>query len=609
MSWTHLKTLLWLRWRLSRNRWKRAGTVNLIFSVIVVAMALVGSVIAFFAALIGGILGLGKASPDLVLLLWGGIAAAFLFVWTIGLVAELQRSELLSMERLLHMPISLREAYLLNYVSSFVSLSIVFFLPGMVGLGIAMTVHYGLTGTLVFPLAASFVVLVTAVTYQLRGWLATLMANKRRRRTIIALVTAGFILLVQLPNLVNMAFQRARRRSEAEHAVEVSLLHGQLASGVIDRSQFQRQREQLKQSHRAMRRRERDRLYGRVVQWATIGSLLLPPGWLPYGARAAAAGNPLPPLLGSLGMALLAAASLRRSYRSTMRFHTGQHSTRKRRRKAARDTSQSERHSGLLQCRLIGVSERASIVALATFQSLMRAPEAKMVMLTPVILAGVFGSMLFLGSGRHMPVAARPFVSLAAVGTTMFGISQLMINMFGFDRGGFRALILMPAARKDILLGKNLAVAPLGVGLSVLIIAAAQLVAPLSLAHLLATLLQIVPAYLFACLVGNAVSIVSPMPISAGSLKPAQPSVKKLLVHMVAVMLLPIALVPAAAAVGCESLLRWLLDSTAIPVYLPVSLAEAGLMLWLYRVVIRAQGRWLQKRETRILESVAAAVE
>ena len=36
------------------------------------------------------------------------------------------------------------------------------------------------------------------------GWLVALMANKRRRRTIIVVVTAVFVLLAQLPNLVNI---------------------------------------------------------------------------------------------------------------------------------------------------------------------------------------------------------------------------------------------------------------------------------------------------------------------------------------------------------------------------------------------------------------------
>jgi len=115
--------------------------------------------------------------------------------------------------------------------------------------------------------------------------------------------------------------------------------------------------------------------------------------------------------------------------------------------------------------------------------------------------------------------------------------------------------------------------------------------------------------FLFVCVLGNAVSIFWPMPIASGTLKPAQPSVKKFLVHFLAMMLIPMALLPAAAAIGCEYLVEWLLDGETVPVYLLASMIEAGLLVWLYRSMLRSQGRWLQQRETRILESVSTPDE
>src|SRR5207247_1499819 len=56
----------------------------------------------------------------------------------------------------------------------------------------------------VLPLVAAFALAVTALTYQFQGWLASMMVNPRRRRTVIVLLTAGFILLFQLPNLINI---------------------------------------------------------------------------------------------------------------------------------------------------------------------------------------------------------------------------------------------------------------------------------------------------------------------------------------------------------------------------------------------------------------------
>ena len=45
------------------------------------------------------------------------------------------------------------------------------------------------------------VFMITAWTYCLRGWLATMMSNPRRRRTVIMGITFAFILLSQGPNL------------------------------------------------------------------------------------------------------------------------------------------------------------------------------------------------------------------------------------------------------------------------------------------------------------------------------------------------------------------------------------------------------------------------
>ncbi len=50
---------------------------------------------------------------------------------------------------------------------------------------------------------AAFLLMVTALTYQFQGWLASLMSNPRRRRTVIVATTLVFVLIFQLPNLLN----------------------------------------------------------------------------------------------------------------------------------------------------------------------------------------------------------------------------------------------------------------------------------------------------------------------------------------------------------------------------------------------------------------------
>ena len=60
----------------------------------------------------------------------------------------------------------------------------------------------------------------------------------------------------------------------------------------------------------------------------------------------------------------------------------------------------------------------------------------------------------------------------------LLGVVQLTGNQFGFDRDGFRVFVLCAAPRRDILLGKNLAFAPLALGMAAILLAAVQVVLP-----------------------------------------------------------------------------------------------------------------------------------
>src|SRR5262249_853136 len=151
-----------------------------------------------------GLFALPPASPAVVMYVWDGLAVAFLVSWGTGLMLELQRSEALSLDKFLHLPVSLNGAFLINFLSSLASLSLAVFLPGMGALSLALVLAKGPAMLLLLPLLAAFLLMVTALTHQFQGWLAALMANPRRRRTVLVLVTAGFILLCQLPNLVNI---------------------------------------------------------------------------------------------------------------------------------------------------------------------------------------------------------------------------------------------------------------------------------------------------------------------------------------------------------------------------------------------------------------------
>src|SRR5262249_59736893 len=111
---------------------------------------------------------------------------------------------------------------------------------------------------------------------------------------------------------------------------------------------------------------------------------------------------------------------------------------------------------------------------------------------------------------------------LVAVGGMVFvllGVLQLMGNQFGFDRDGFRVFVLSPASRRDLLMGKNLAFAPLALGLGAVELAAVQAICPMRGDHLVSMLPLYVSMFLLFCVLANLMSIYAPVYLAAGSLK------------------------------------------------------------------------------------------
>src|SRR5579864_8419061 len=171
---------------------------------------------SFVGALLGGIFGLSAAKPPVVMGVWLGLTVAFLFLWMLGLLNEIQRSESIDLQRLMHLPVALGQMFIVNYVASHLTLSIVVAVPAMMGLAVGLSISRSPAMLLLAPLALSTVLMVSAWTYLLRGWLATLMSNPRKRRTVIMGITLAFILLAQGPNLY---FNIIRNRPRPSHTL------------------------------------------------------------------------------------------------------------------------------------------------------------------------------------------------------------------------------------------------------------------------------------------------------------------------------------------------------------------------------------------------------
>jgi hypothetical protein len=610
VNWEHLRTFLWLRWRIISNRNRRAGAASVILQGILMALALATGGLAFVGGITAGILALPQVSPGNVMLIWDGIVIAFLFFWMTELLIELQRSELLSLDKFLHLPVSLGSAFMINYVGSISSAGAIVFIPLMIGLAIGLVFSKGIGMLLLFPLIAAFALMVTALTHQFRGWLASLMVNQRRRRTIISVATLVFVLIVQTPNILNFTSGRWRNRAGTERGQSINRqirdLDRSLASGGITIEEHDRKVKEL--------RATREETWNFVQQIAGTLNRFIPLGWLPYGVATAFEGKLLPSVLGTVGLGLIGAGSLRRSYRTTMRLYTGHFNARPTSTSVAAPASASvstgsgKYSAAFLEKRFSGLSEHASAVTVASLRAMMRAPEAKLMLLSPIIMLFVFGGMFF---GRRMPPPElmRPLMASGGFTFIFFMTLGMVGNQFSFDRSGFRTYVLSPASRKDILLGKNLAMAPFVVAFMTLTALLFQYRYPMRADHFVAVLLQMLPMYLVFCLVGNLLSIIAPMPVAAGSMKPVKPKATTLLIHTAFIFLFPLALSPTLIPLGIEYLLSLSETATWFPAYLILAIGECAFMLWLYPRILSSQGDLLERRERRILEIVTTKAE
>jgi ABC-2 type transport system permease protein len=580
LNWAQLRTILWLRWRLTRNQWSRGGPLNAVITMVAAVSGLVIACAGGIAGIAGGALGLATVPPHVLLLVWDGIIGLFLFAWMIGLLTEIQRSETIDLARLLHLPVSLRDIFAVNYLASHVTFSLILFLPAMLGLGAGLMWGRGWSMGLLFPLVLAFIFMLTAWTYCLRGWLVSLMVNQRRRRAIVVGVTVVIILLSQAPNLYfnvmrnwgrpgrgHPADQRQTPSAPAHKEGKLALPAGFLAA------------------HR-----------------------YVPPLWVGGGALGLARGDTWPALGGALAAFILGALGLGRAYQSTVRFYQGNQNTKAKRAGPTTPAPTSVRKN-FLERQVPGVSEEAGALALAFLRSMSRAPEVKMALAVNVIMPVVFAGMILSHGPGSLGEAAKPFVATGAVAVAFLSMLQVMFNQFGFDREGFRALVLLPVARRQILLAKNLAFLPIGGGLGLVFLAVVEAILRVSVPVLLAACCQLGAMFLLVSLAGNFVSVMAPYRIGVGSLKPTKAPAKTMAVILVSHMLFPLAVAPIFVPPGLGLLSEHLGWLPAGPVNLLLSLLWLAAMSLLYWLSLESGGRFLQRREKEILQRVTHEVE
>ena len=573
---THLdRSIVWpilrLAWKLSRRRWERQSPLLGGIAVLVTVIGIGSAVVSAAMAFVLGIAFLPEAEPFELMLVWDGVIAGFLLLWITGLLIQLQLGgESLSLGKLLHMPVSPSSAFFVNFLGSQLRVSLIIFLGLMFGLAAASVAVLGVAHLVLFPLVLAFCALVTCVTHQFQSWLGRLFQNKRRRGTVVAVAVLVFVLLVNLPTLIN------RSLTDVSWGME------------------------------------------QIEQWALVANALFPPGWLALGAWGAVGGGVWISALATIGMLGIALLSLRRSYRKTLgalalddRPGRPARAEGKSKPVRGRSTPEGARMFALPRglenivdpiARYIPDQSRA--VAWVALRLWIRGPQGKMVLLSPLLLI-----MLYVVIFRDVAQGewAAQFAVLAMMGFMITMAFNLFSNVFGQDGNGFRAVVLASVPPTELLFGKNLALLPYVLAVGLLIIAVLQWIHPLPASHVLANFTQLLVLYLVGCMLGNAFSIRAPWPMSATSMGMRNATAASFLASFLIMFLLAVFIAPLALPLWLE--MRLAEGGSSLPLYLIFSLLEFTVVGFAYRRLLRSKGRLLSTRMESILVRVTQPVD
>ncbi len=581
MNWEQIRTILWLRWRLTKNQWARSGPFNMILMMIVIFICIFAGLSGSFIGLLIGAFGMTKVSAGTLMLIWDVITGMFFFFWIAGLIGEIQRSETIDIGRIMYLPVSLKEIFLLNYFASYLTISIMLFLPAMLGLSLGLALSRGFSMLLMVPLVLGFVFMITSWTYCLRGWLVRLMINKRRRRAIIAAVTVAFILLSQLPNLLTSVLPRnyANRHRSVQQAPP----------------------EQQPDVDGIQKTSEKSEVLLMVHK-------VVPLLWVSYGAMSLASGSVLPAFFATAGLVLIGGFGLRRAYRGTIRFYQGQTEGKKIKRAPKKEKAATVKDS-LLERPLTGPLQEALVLAIVFFRSLKRAPEVKMLFVTNTIMLAVFGGAFFFRRSFAVSDVFKPFVISGVAAFTFFGMLQLFFNQFGFDRNGFRALVLLPVERKYILLGKNLALIPIVLVIGLVFLTIITVLMNVPLIVVLAAVVQLAAAFLLLSMAGNLISVLVPYRVAPGSLKPTKLTPMMTFKVILTNLAFPMLMFPLFIPPALGLLFASLSSVPAILLNLLISVILLAAAAFLYKLSLKSFGNLLQQQEKTILQLVTQEVE
>ena len=572
-------------------------------------------------------------------LMWDGIVVFFTFMWVIHVATDLQRSDAITFDRILHLPVSFAEVFVINYLSTLASIHFICMSSACFGFILGSCYSIGPVAILISLPFVAFLMAVTSLTYQFQGWLATLMSNPRRRQFVMIIIPIVIVVFTQIPALITTFYAgRFSHRVEPQLSpptvvipspappIETSEMSSPtLVEGETEGTSSQEGAETPEvavqpQVQPAVEQRRQFAKFLEIVGWV---NLVFPPLWMAGCVQSIVAGtwHVLWLTLTLVGVALL---SLRRNYRQTLRFYLGETDSRaganqdpnpqrapevvsKEALPVLSDRSQTK--LTMIEWQIPLVHESTSAITTMTWQSMKRAPEAKIYLLLPFVAPFVmFGVLQSIGLSKIDELKAGIVVGFSAL--VLLILTGILGNQFGYDRSGFRAFVLSPIRRDRILLGRNLAASPVIVlqifCLSLVIGVYFGMATDKIVAAILLSTSMLPPCLLLF----NLMSILTPFPIAAGQMQPKHFDLVPVVLSVLLSMIMPIIALIAMLPLGLEWVIHnYLWKSTFPPIALLLSFLWFTGALLLYRFLLPYQGRLLSRREKELLRIVTSKIE
>ena len=551
---SQLRTLIWLKWRLLRNSLRSSkAVVNRVASILGMLIALMFAlmlavVLGFVAYTLTQPEGLGSALhrtatrdvPE-------SLSTEFIFFSIFGVVYLMWATVPLSLGggkqfeagKLLMYPITLRKLFVVDFISEFTTLHSVFLVPAV----LALCIGAGLgSGKLALTVIAAIPAALTGV--GLSKWLSTIIGSLLRRKR-----ARGETLVALLGVVVGLG------AAVAGQIVPLLFKHAESL---------------------------------RSLRWT-------PPGAAAFLLVGNAASDRVAYVAAFLTLSAYAIVLIVATYWIVRRSALGIEGRRKQ--KVVVESGEGAIYSGW---QLPLLSPDLSAIVEKELRYLMRNAQVRMMALMPllVIFIRLINSQRFGTPRRGISDGFFAYGSgLLLLGGVLYVfliLAGLSCNLFAFEEGGMRTLILSPIDRRKILLGKNMVLTFLAlVFVTVLLILNTIIFRDLTIGNLVFLVLSFVIFASLSWTVGNWLSIRFPKRMRYGKRLNVSGVGGLFLIPLIILLVIP-PLVSTLVGYFTGSLLNEYLLLTLF----------ALVCVGLYSLMINFHGRLLARREIAILDAV-----